>query len=95
MEYGVDTSVARVDEDDRASHDHPWSTQWRKYRDPAPRCQCRDPPQAMAVRSSRLETGDWLLIQNETRTLQRTAATLGKQMGPASRPRRRAVRCGP
>lgn len=80
MEYGVDTRfIARVDED---------TAQAMIMVDPKgenivilhPGANVAIPQAILQEAMAEAQTGDWLLIQNET-NLQRTAATLGKQMG--------------
>lgn len=80
MEYGVDTRfIARVDED---------TAQAVIAVDPAgenmiilfPGANDAIPQAILQEAMAEAQTGDWLLIQNET-NLQRTAATLGKKMG--------------
>ena len=80
MEYGVDTRfIARVEEDTAQavitvdSHGENMIILFPGANDAIPQAILQE---AMAE----AETGDWLLIQNET-NLQRTAATLGKKMG--------------
>ena len=80
MEYGVDTRfIARVEEDTAQaviavdSHGENMIVLFPGANDVIPQAILQE---AMAE----AETGDWLLIQNET-NLQRTAATLGKKMG--------------
>ena len=80
MEYGVDTRfIARVDEDTAQAvitvdpHGENMIILFPGANDVIPQAILQE---AMAE----AQTGDWLLIQNET-NLQRTAATLGKKMG--------------
>ena len=80
MEYGVDTRfIARVEEDTAQAvitvdaHGENMIILFPGANDVIPQAILQE---AMAE----AETGDWLLIQNET-NLQRTAATLGKKMG--------------
>ena len=80
MEYGVDTRfIARVEEDTAQAviavdaHGENMIILFPGANDVIPQAILQE---AMAE----AETGDWLLIQNET-NLQRTAATLGRKMG--------------
>ncbi|SEN11168.1 ribokinase [Loktanella fryxellensis] len=80
MEYGVDTRfIARVEEDTAQaviavdSHGENMIILFPGANDAIPQSILQE---AMAE----AQTGDWLLIQNET-NLQRTAATLGRKMG--------------
>ncbi|WP_386679376.1 ribokinase [Loktanella sp. R86503] len=80
MEYGVDTRfIARVDDD---------TAQAIIMVDPSgenivilhPGANVAIPQVILQEAMAEAQTGDWLLMQNET-NLQRTAAKLGKQMG--------------
>lgn len=80
MEYGVDTRfIARVDED-TAQAIITVDPQGENMIILFPGANDAIPQAILQEAMAEAETGDWLLIQNET-NLQRTAATLGRKMG--------------
>ncbi|SHF06353.1 ribokinase [Loktanella atrilutea] len=80
MEYGVDTRfIARVDED-TAQAVIAVDANGENMIILFPGANDAIPQAILQEAMAEAETGDWLLIQNET-NLQRTAATLGKKMG--------------
>ena len=80
-EYGVDTRfVARLDEEDTSSALIFVDGDGENTIVLTPGASTLIPQAILQEALSEAETGDWLLIQNET-NLQRTAAELGRKMG--------------